>query len=232
MIVYCVKVEIINYRGEILMTQNDFWQKLKKRLKEVSTAAADFTEEQALIGKLKFEILTLKRKVDRLNSNLGMRVCEISRQSPHPDPLEDSDVNGFISDIADLEIQIENKRLEITGVADHFRSKATEAKSKPKPGAGEAPFPLRDEEVVEATPPKEPVAVKEPVKPKKRKYTRRSKTDAKPSSASAKKTPAKRKYKKRTSVKKGKLSAKPKQKTTEKSESKPKSTGEEAKPAT
>ncbi|MBT3231899.1 MAG: hypothetical protein HN356_03715 [Calditrichaeota bacterium] len=108
------------------MVQKELWNKLKQRLKEVSIAAADFTEEQALIGKLKFEILTLKRKVDKLHLNLGVHMCEMSKLNPQPNPFEDADVIHFISEVEDLEMKIEAKRREITEVADHFRTKSTE----------------------------------------------------------------------------------------------------------
>ena len=64
------------------MVQDELWASLKRKLREVTTAAADFTEEQARIGKLKFEILTLKRRIDGELRSLGARVLELSRKSP------------------------------------------------------------------------------------------------------------------------------------------------------
>lgn len=110
------------------MVQKDLWNKLKQRLKEVSIAAADFTEEQALIGKLKFEILTLKRRVDRLHTSIGIHVCDMSKQNPRSNPFEEADVIHYICEVEDLERQIEVKRSEITEVADHFRTKSSESK--------------------------------------------------------------------------------------------------------
>lgn len=115
------------------MVQKELWNKLKQRLKEVSIAAADFTEEQALIGKLKFEILTLKRKVDKLHLNLGIHMCEMSKLNPQPKPFENADVIHFISEVEDLEIKIDAKRREITEVADHFRTKSSETKTADRP---------------------------------------------------------------------------------------------------
>lgn len=109
------------------MVQGDFWNKLKKRFKEVSTAAADFTEEQALIGKLKFDILTLKRKIDRLQSNLGSLVFEMSTRSPRPNPFDSGEVRRMIGEIKDLKAYIDVKRKEITEVADRFRTKSSVA---------------------------------------------------------------------------------------------------------
>ncbi len=109
------------------MAQNDFWTKLKKRFCEVSSAAADFTEEQAIIGKLKFEILNLKRKFDRKKSSLGGRLFEMSQEDPKPDVFEDIEVISLLSEIEDLENKIDAKNREITEVADHFRTKAEES---------------------------------------------------------------------------------------------------------
>ncbi len=112
------------------MPQDDFWNKLKKRIREVSTAAADFTEEQALIGKLKFDILTLKRKTDQRQREIGGRICELSNVEPQPNPFKDRDVKLLLKEINGLEKQVEQKRVDIGKVADQVRSKST-AKGKP-----------------------------------------------------------------------------------------------------
>lgn len=112
------------------MSQGDFWNKLMKRLKDVSSAAADFTEEQAIIGKLKFEILTLKRKIDKLHYNLGVRVSELSKLKPQPEPFKDKEVREFLNQIVDLEQQIEENRQNINTVAENFRAKAAAAKDE------------------------------------------------------------------------------------------------------
>ena len=122
------------------MPQSDFWNKLLKRLREVSAAAADFTEEQAIIGKLKFEILTLKRKVDHRQREIGVRMCEMSSMDPLPKPWDDREIKRLLREIGDLEKQVEQKRVDIGKVANQVRSKssagkvATTAKAKPTPG--------------------------------------------------------------------------------------------------
>ncbi len=108
------------------MTQSDIWEKFKEGLKKVSTAAADFTEEQAIIGKLKFEILSLKRKVDRLHNDLGIRLKEMARQDPKANPLADDEIKDMLARIEDLEARIRQKRSEITEVADQMRAKRGE----------------------------------------------------------------------------------------------------------
>ena len=105
------------------MVQSDFWNKLKKRLREVSTAAADFTEEQALVGKLKFDILSLTRKIDRKQREIGVRMCELSRESRRVQPFNDGDIIRLIAEIEEIEKQAEDKRNEITRVADQIRAK-------------------------------------------------------------------------------------------------------------
>ena len=106
------------------MVQSDFWNKLKARLREVSIAAADFTEEQALIGKLKFDILNLKRKIEHKQSEIGVRICELSlTKRPKPKPFEDEDIIRLLSEIAELEVLVDQKRQDITKVADQVRSR-------------------------------------------------------------------------------------------------------------
>ena len=104
------------------MVQGDFWSKLKQRLREVSIAAADFTEEQALIGKLKFDILNLTRKVERKQREIGQRICELAKESARVSALNDGDIVRLIAEIDELELQISYKREDITKVADQVRA--------------------------------------------------------------------------------------------------------------
>jgi len=106
------------------MVKDDLWSNLKQKLREVTTAAADFTEEQALIGKLKFETLTLKRKIDGELRDLGARILELSRQTPPTaDTLADSLVKRRIREIGELEKLVAKKRDDIGKVADQVRSR-------------------------------------------------------------------------------------------------------------
>jgi len=108
---------------EKVMAQSEFWNKLKNRIKEVSIAAADFTEEQAVIGKLKFEILTLKRKSDQVTKQLGSHIYNMSDLTDKPSVFDDYEVKEFIREIDDIKAQVEVKRSEIDVVADNFRTK-------------------------------------------------------------------------------------------------------------
>ncbi len=177
------------------MAQNDFWGKFKKGIKRATSAAADFTEEQASIGKLKFEILNLKRKIDRLHGEMGVRIAELYHESPKPDPFRDSEIKTALQKVFDLEKQVDEKRRAISKVADDFRVKAENAKAAkeqevepPKRTAPRAKTTGSDEKA-------------EPAPKPKRKYTRRKplqKTQKKADKAESKKaTPRKRGRKKK-----------------------------------
>jgi len=167
------------------LPQSDFWDRLKKRLVEVSNAAADFTEEQAIIGKLKFDILTLRRKIDRSLHDIGSRVLEMSRLSKSDNPLHDREVKESLDLISDLETQVERKRKDINDVTDQFRRRrvareklknedATPSEPPPRPAPAKpaakkatpkrAPIKAPAEKPVEA----DPVAKKRPGRPKKK----------------------------------------------------------------
>ena len=143
------------------MAQSDFWNKLKKRLREVSTAAADFTEEQAMIRKLKFDILNLRRKIDHKQREIGVRVCDLSKEDTKPDALQDGDIVRLLSEIEELEIQIAGKRVDISKVTDQVRSRRYESETAAK--AAETIF---DEDIVKEAEQKPPTKEKAEVKPK------------------------------------------------------------------
>lgn len=152
------------------MPQGDFWERLKKRLVEVGNTAADFAEEQAIVGKLKFDILNLRRKADHALHDIGTRVLEMSRKSPNLNPLKDRDVVDLLGLIEDLETEIEKKRREITLVADQVRrprrgvTPAAPPVEAPKPKKAPAPKKKAAKEVREV----EPEAADTSSAPKKR----------------------------------------------------------------
>ncbi len=125
------------------MPKSEFWDKLKTRLIEVSNAAADFTEEQAVVGKLKFDILNLNRKIDRHKHDIGNIVLEISQSDEPYNPLEDGEIIKNIAGIHDLEARIDYKKAEIAREIEEIRSRrkgvAKPAPTVPSPSAKPAP---------------------------------------------------------------------------------------------
>jgi len=164
------------------MPQSDFWDRLKKRLVEVSNAAADFTEEQAIIGKLKFDILTLKRKIDRSLHDIGSRVLDMSRETPPNNPLHDREVKEALDMISDLETQVEHKRKDINDVTEQFRRRRqarermkTEASAPPAPPPAPAKPAVKKAEPKKA--PAQPSAAK-PAAPKRSHKAKKKETPA------------------------------------------------------
>lgn len=157
------------------MAQSEFWNKLKNRIKEVSIAAADFTEEQAVIGKLKFEILTLKRKSDQVTKQLGSHVYNLSELVDKPSVLDDDEVKEYIREISDIRDQIEVKRSEIEVVADNFRAKK---------GAESTDLYASSDDITEI--------IEDPVSPKPKRGRPKKKSDSTEKDTSEKATPKKR----------------------------------------
>ena len=118
--------------------ESDLWSKLKKRLRELSIAAADYAEEQALIGKIKFEILTLKHRIEHSQREIGARVQEMSKLPKPPDAFKDTEIKCHLSEIANLESQVARKREEITRVAEQIRNRHPEPAQKPTPPSPES----------------------------------------------------------------------------------------------
>jgi len=163
------------------MAQSDFWNKLKKRLRDVSTAAADITEEQALIGKLKIDILNIKRKIDRKQREIGVRICELAKEESKPKAFEDGEIISLITEIVNLEEQVDEKRDTISKVADQVRSKREEAPED------DIDIPATEDipEEPATTPEPEPAPTPEPVKKAKASKPKPKKTKK---SASTRKT--------------------------------------------
>jgi len=165
---------------EVYMVQGDFWNKLKQRLREVSTAAADFTEEQALIGKLKFDILNLTRRVERKQREIGQRICELAKESKRVSALNDGDIVRLIAEIDELESLIDIKREEITKVADQVRVKRSKAETEYTKRTAPPPASAARKPVAEVKRPRGRPKKVEPLAEKKTASTKKSTAAKKP----------------------------------------------------
>lgn len=121
---------------------------LREKAKEFTTAAADYLELQAQIGKLKFEVLALQRQIDSNLKAIGKEVLNESRNTEPRNPLDLHSVKKALKEIAQLEGEIELKRENIahlTGKSSQTppskpqtpKSPSSRGKRKPGKGGGE-----------------------------------------------------------------------------------------------
>ncbi len=115
------------------MPKKELKEQLRRGLKELGAkatkltiAAADFIEEQAQVGKLKFDILTLKRQIERNFKDIGEEVLKISRSPKPTNPLDNENIKHYLKDIGELEERIKTKRAEIDKITEMAQQRRVE----------------------------------------------------------------------------------------------------------
>ena len=110
-----------------------FWNDLKNTLKTGFNVAAEKTEEYTKIGKLKVDIMNLKRTLDKHYTDLGKEAFELINKGKEGDFSTNAKVKGFVGKIKELSKTIKDKDAEIEKIkAEHAKKEA----DKKKEGSG------------------------------------------------------------------------------------------------
>ncbi len=110
---------------------SSLWEDIKKTVKEGFSTAAEKTEEYTKIGKLKVDILNIKRNIDKTFTDLGRDVYSLMKGAKKSDVTKNEKVTNHISQIDELKAKLKAKEAEIDTVRKESASKE-EPDSKPE----------------------------------------------------------------------------------------------------
>ena len=102
------------------------WDKIKKSVVEGASYAAEKTEEYTKLGKMKIEILNLKRKISSNFSNLGGITYEAIKAESTEDELKSDKVTALIDTIDKLEGELEATEKQYEDLSKKEGADATE----------------------------------------------------------------------------------------------------------
>ena len=145
---------------------------ITKGIKEGITVVADKTDEFTKIGRLKVEIVSIKRNIEKKFTELGGRVYHAITVDKVGDIGDDAEVKRLVSDLGDLEQKLNDKNAEIEKVKETKeaeRREREEAKKREKEDA------LKAEETVKKAQPEVVEAEEVPAEDKKPKTRKKSK---------------------------------------------------------
>lgn len=106
------------------------WEDVKKTFKEGVSIAAEKTEEYTKIGKVKVEILNIKRNIDKSFTDLGRGVYTHIAGGRKTDVAEAEKVKKLVAEIKDLKASLKAKEAEIEAIKKEASSKK-EKESRP-----------------------------------------------------------------------------------------------------
>lgn len=99
------------------------WNRVKKNLVDWYDTAYDKTDELARIGKKKIEMTGLNRAIEKHLSELGGRIYDLVVEQGHRGnrTADDEQVQRIVSDVRELERQLQEKEEEIEKIRGEKR---------------------------------------------------------------------------------------------------------------
>ncbi|RMD95279.1 MAG: hypothetical protein D6814_13455 [Calditrichaeota bacterium] len=112
------KKDLENFFDDVVNTVKDGLNKL-----------AEKTDQLTQMGRLKLDIISIKREIDKSFSELGGRVYQLAVKENASDVLEDSEVQAAFEKIKKLEERLAAKKEEMEQVSKAEKSKAAEGEA-------------------------------------------------------------------------------------------------------
>ncbi|OQX59445.1 hypothetical protein DRQ15_02420 [candidate division KSB1 bacterium] len=108
-----------------------FWDKIKKGVDEGAAYLSEKTEQFTRIGKLKMDILGLKRKIEAKFARLGEYVFQliVQEESKSKNIADDEEIMKMVEEINNLQKQLDEKNEELEMVSKSKRPEATSEQS-------------------------------------------------------------------------------------------------------
>ena len=99
------------------------WNKIKKSISEGYQNLSEKTGEMTQIGRLKIEVIAIKRDIERAFIELGGRVYHKFEEKHQDDILSDIKIKKLVKDIKSLELRLQSLEDKIVQVRDHRMEK-------------------------------------------------------------------------------------------------------------
>lgn len=112
------------------------WDDIAKTIKDGVTTVAEKTEELTKIGKIKVDIIGIKRNVEKNFAELGGKVYHLIVEEKESEIASHKEVQEIINRIKDLEKKLQQKNEELEKVKTKEEVKG---KTKPEPKKASKP---------------------------------------------------------------------------------------------
>ena len=100
-------------------TMETTWNKIKKSVSEGFQNLSEKTNEMTQIGRLKIEIIAVKRDIERAFIELGGQVYHNLKSKHKDDLLSDQRIIKLVKDIKSLELKLKTLENKVGQVREH-----------------------------------------------------------------------------------------------------------------
>ncbi len=111
---------------------NELWGKLKKSLKDGLEVVAEKTQEVGQIGKVKLEIMGIKRRIAKQFTELGGKVYHLYKEDNVKDLSDRDDVKAIVGLVSSLEQDLSDKEKELEEISSEKEVSSEEEVSSEK----------------------------------------------------------------------------------------------------
>ncbi|MBN2011174.1 hypothetical protein JW960_17645 [candidate division KSB1 bacterium] len=104
-----------------------FWDDFQRVFKKGVTVVAQKTDEYTKIGKIKVDIIAIKRDIDKRKTELGNQVYQMLAVEKNTKVSTDETVKNIIQTVSDLNAKLEQKKVELEAVRKEYGVSQDEA---------------------------------------------------------------------------------------------------------
>lgn len=121
---------------------DDFWAKMKSGIKDGAVFSANKIEQYSKIGKLKVDQFTVRKKIESVQNDLGVRIYDLVKSGKADTAGEDIAIVSFVekidscdAEIKAMDLEIERIRVETQEKQDAYNAEKTASTDKKVPAA-------------------------------------------------------------------------------------------------
>ena len=101
-----------------------FWDSLKKNMQQGIQTVSEKTDELTKVGRLKIEVIAVKRDIEKCFVELGGRVYDILGNQKKVSIPRDKEINKLVAEIAKFENKLQELENRIADIQDMKRDKS------------------------------------------------------------------------------------------------------------
>jgi prefoldin subunit 5 len=106
-----------------------FWESLKKNIQQGVQTVSEKTDELTKIGRLKIEVIAVKRDIEKLFVELGGRVYDILQNQEKASISKDDEIKKLVERIENFEKKLHELEERIQNIQDLRREENSNKKA-------------------------------------------------------------------------------------------------------
>lgn len=119
---------------EKTMETENVWERIRKTVVDGVTIAAEKTEEYTRLGKAKLDVLAVKRKITKLQTDLGAHIYQAVNEGRTDGVFDSEAVKGMVNELRGLETELGQKDVVYQDLRSRAQADVEEVKKKAKSG--------------------------------------------------------------------------------------------------